>query len=76
MGSAVAFDPVVEGEALTFTSPEPGMFVDEQTGSAWDLTGRALVGEFERTQLELVDHHVPFWCAWSAFNSDADIWGT
>lgn len=67
IGSAVAHDPVVDGETLTFTATDDGGFVDDQTSSRWSIAGVALEGELAGTQLGALQHRNEFWFAWQAF---------
>jgi hypothetical protein len=67
IGSAVAHDPVVEGQTLTFVANDDGGFVDDQTGSTWSIVGVALDGELAGTQLGSLQHRNEFWFAWQAF---------
>lgn len=68
IGSALALDPVVDGETLTFaTGDEPATFNDEQTGSTWNILGLATDGPLAGTQLDAVVHRNEFWFAWQAF---------
>ena len=67
IGSAVAHDPVVNGQTLTFTATSDGVFVDDQTGSKWSIAGVALDGELAGTQLKPLQHRNEFWFAWQAF---------
>ena len=66
VGSVGVFDPRVDGDLLTFEA-DGDAFVDEQTGSTWDITGRATGGELEGTQLEKIPHLDTFWFAWSTY---------
>ncbi|MCH7230908.1 DUF3179 domain-containing protein [Glycomyces sp. L485] len=72
IGSVGVFDPVVEGEALTFTPAGDG-FTDAQTGSTWNILGEATAGPLEGTELEAVEHLDTFWFAWAAFQPDTRI---
>jgi len=45
-------------------------FVDEQTGSTWDLTGRAVAGRLKGERLRPVRHDEQFWFALAAFVPD------
>ena len=88
VGAAAAFAPEIEGEAgdseggagsvpspLTFR-PAPraaGRFVDDQTGSTWSITGRAVAGPLEGRQLRRLVHGNPFWFAAAAFVPEAAI---
>lgn len=67
IGSGVALDPVVDGEALTFSATDDGHFVDQQTESTWTIVGRAIAGPLEGTQLGSIEHRNEFWFAWQAF---------
>jgi len=72
VGATGVFIPVVDGQELTFKSAE-GEFVDDQTGSTWNLLGTAVAGELEGSQLEALPHVNTFWFAWSAFLPDTAI---
>jgi hypothetical protein len=72
VGSVGVFSPQVEGETLSFSVTD-GSFVDDQTGSAWDITGRATVGELAGTQLERIPHLDTFWFAWSTYAPGTDL---
>jgi len=72
IGATGVFVPVVDGTALTFTS-SGGDFVDDQTGSAWNLLGMAVGGPLVGRQLEPVVHVDTFWFAWSAFQPDTVV---
>ncbi|MDH3295676.1 MAG: DUF3179 domain-containing protein, partial [Acidimicrobiia bacterium] len=68
IGSALALNPVVDGQTLTFTADlEAGVFIDDQTGSTWTLLGQATDGPLAGTQLDTVIHRNEFWFAWQAF---------
>jgi len=60
---------VVDGQQLTFEPVESG-FRDQQTGSIWDATGRAISGQLAETQLEPVVGIQHFWFSYSAFAID------
>jgi len=72
VGSAAVFSPVVDGETLTFTVDDGG-FVDDQTGSLWDITGTATSGELAGTSLEQIHHLDTFWFAWSTYQPGTDL---
>ena len=73
VGSAAAFNPVLDGDELTFVF-EDGEFRDEQTGSTWSMLGRATSGELEGEQLEEHISGQHFWFAWAAFQPETEIW--
>jgi hypothetical protein len=68
------FVPVVDGQVLTF-SADGDTFVDTETGSTWNVFGRATEGPLAGTQLEQVAHVDTFWFAWAAFRPDTVVMG-
>jgi len=58
--AAAVFEPRVGKRRLTFTW-DGQAFRDRETGSTWDLTGRATAGPFRGAQLPPVLHGTPFW---------------
>ncbi len=67
IGSAIAHDPVLDGQTLTFAANDDETFTDDQTGSTWNVLGRAVDGELAGQQLAPVEHRNEFWFAWQAF---------
>ena len=67
VGTAGAFDPRVRGRALRFTADGAARFRDLQTGSSWDVTGRALSGPMRGARLRPLPHDEQFWFALAAF---------
>jgi hypothetical protein len=67
VGTAGAFDPRVRGRALRFTADGRDRFRDLQTGSSWDVTGRALSGPMRGARLRPLRHDEQFWFALAAF---------
>ena len=74
VGATGVFHPVVDGRTLTF-APQGAGFVDEQTGSQWDVLGRAVAGPLAGSQLEAVPHVDTFWFAWAAYLPHSRIVG-
>ena len=72
VGTAAAFHPHVDARRLNFED-RGGAFVDRQTGSRWDIAGRAVAGELAGERLEPVRHDQQFWFALAAFVPDARI---
>lgn len=66
IGSTGVFAPVLDGKKLTFQY-SAGVFVDEQTQSEWDITGRAIAGKLQGKQLRLIPHSNEFAFAWLVF---------
>ncbi|MBN1992265.1 MAG: DUF3179 domain-containing protein [Anaerolineae bacterium] len=74
VGSAGMFNPEVDGQKLTFTA-DKGVITDNETGSEWNVFGRAISGELAGSQLEPVLGHPYFWFAWAAFRPDTTVYG-
>ncbi|MCL4295393.1 MAG: DUF3179 domain-containing protein [Anaerolineae bacterium] len=74
VGSAAMFIPEVDGRSLTF-SYKDGAIADNETGSEWDVFGRAIKGELAGKQLQPMLSHVHFWFAWAAFRPDTMVYG-
>jgi Protein of unknown function (DUF3179) len=72
VGTAAAFDGRVDGRRLNFERRDGG-FVDRETGSRWDIAGRAVDGELAGERLEAVRHDLQFWFALAAFVPGARI---
>ncbi len=64
------FVPRSAGQRLTFTAEGADRFLDDQTGTTWDILGRAVRGPLAGRQLEPVAHIDTFWFAWAAFEPD------
>ena len=73
VGAAAVYNPIVNGQTLTFTW-DGERFVDDQTGSRWNIFGQATEGELAGTQLEPVTHANHFWFAFSAFFPEARVY--
>lgn len=80
VGTTGVFDRRVETaegpRTLTFRyDPEgpPGAFVDEQTASRWDVTGRAVAGPLAGAQLSRLPHGDYFAFAWLAFKPETAV---
>ena len=69
---------MADGQALSFMSSnesagDGGNFVDEETGSTWNIQGLAVGGPLEGHQLERVEHLDTFWFALAAFEPDTRV---
>ncbi len=73
IGSVTVFNPIVDGQLLSFTK-KTGSFTDDQTGSRWDITGLCIKGKLKGTQLTLVPYSNHFAFAWLAFFPDSEIY--
>ncbi|MFQ5746918.1 MAG: DUF3179 domain-containing protein [Gemmatimonadota bacterium] len=73
VGQAAVFDRELEGRELDFVWKD-GAFRDEQTGSTWDLAGRATSGPLAGKRLRPVAHGTHFWFAWVVFRPETEVW--
>jgi hypothetical protein len=73
VGSTGVFNPQIDSGILTFRY-ENGYFLDIQTGSKWNVTGKAVSGELEGKQLERIPHGDYFAFAWFAFMPDTEVY--
>lgn len=74
IGTGIVYNPVVDGQRLTFEASGDTEFVDNETGTTWSILGKATSGELAGEELELLPHRNEFWFAWQAFFPDADVW--
>ena len=75
VGSTGVFVRTVDGESLDF-APNPAdeqTFIDGQTGSIWNIFGKAVDGPLAGTQLEAMVFANHFWFAWAAFQPDTIV---
>lgn len=72
IGATGVFVPQLDGRSLTFAA-RGDRFVDDQTGSTWNLLGQALDGPLAGSSLDAVEHVDTFWFAWSAFRPDTAV---
>jgi hypothetical protein len=76
VGQTAAFAAELGGEPVRLRPGDAdGRFVDERSGSTFDLRGRALDGPLEGEQLEAVTHDDTFWFVWVAFKPDTEVVG-
>lgn len=72
VGSSGVFVPNVAGTSLTFRA-RGDRIVDEETGTVWSLSGKAVSGQLAGQELQPVNHLDTFWFAWAAHNSETSI---
>ena len=77
IGATAVFDRELDGRLLSF-EPNPAdergqTFVDLETGSVWDIFGRAVSGELAGSELRPVVASEHFWFAWWAFHPETEI---
>lgn len=75
VGMAVLYDRVYEGRSLNFTWHQDGNFVDEETGTRWNIFGTAVAGELTGAQLRQQIAAPHFWFAWAAFRPETWVYG-
>ncbi len=66
VGAATVYLRTLNGQLLTFKFGGAN-FVDKETGSVWDLLGRATSGQFAGKTLTPVVAVNSFWFAWAAY---------
>jgi hypothetical protein len=67
VGAVGAFISDTDAGAVTFGRGDDGNFVDDRTGSTWNILGEAVAGPAAGEQLEPVTHVDTFWFAWSTY---------
>jgi hypothetical protein len=72
VGATGVFVPVAGDRELSFER-DGDEIVDAETGTRWDVLGRAVDGPLAGTTLEPVAHVDTFWFAWAAFQPDTEI---
>ena len=73
VGATGVFDSNLDGRKLTFRA-EGDTFVDNETGSVWNILGQATEGQLAGTQLMPIIHANHFWFSWGAFKPDTKIY--
>lgn len=73
IGATGAFNPVLDGQRLSFARISTERFTDAQTGSVWNIFGLAVGGPLAGSRLDPVDYTDTFWFAWAAFHPDTRI---
>lgn len=74
IATAAAYSRRVSDRILSFERRD-NRIVDRETGSEWDLFGRAIAGPLKGTRLKSLDSGVHFAFAWLAFNPASEIYG-
>ena len=73
VGATGVFDLNLDGQKLTFL-PQGGDFVDNETGSVWNILGEATEGPLTGKRLTPIVYGNHFWFAWGAFKPDTKIY--
>jgi len=72
VGTIGVFEPRAGTRLLTFAPVAEG-FRDDETGSTWNVLGRAVSGPLKGEQLRPQPHLDTFWFAWVAFQPDTRL---
>ncbi len=72
IGTVGVFSPRLDGRRLHFYSIGDQV-LDRETGSTWNVLGRATEGSLEGSRLDLVQHLDTFWFAWAQFHPDTAL---
>ena len=75
---SIAFFREVSGQILEFedTGLDQARIVDKQTGSTWNLEGRAVAGALEGQSLSFATSYLTEWYGWSAYHPQTGIYPT
>lgn len=73
VGAATVFIPIIDGQHLTFRKKND-QFIDEQTGSLWNIAGQCVSGPLQGEQLMIEPHGQHFAFAWLTFYPDSEIY--
>ncbi len=75
---AIPYARQVNGQSLTFdiepSSGFPFNLRDRETGTLWDINGKAIEGELAGVALKQVPAHNSFWFAWVTFWQETGVW--
>lgn len=72
VGATGVFQPVAGDRSLSFERDREG-FVDDETGSRWNVLGEAIDGPLGGSVLDPVAHVDTFWFAWASFQPETEI---
>ncbi|MCH7620586.1 MAG: DUF3179 domain-containing protein [Chloroflexi bacterium] len=73
IGATGLFDADLDGRKLTFRA-DGDDFIDNETGSSWDILGKAIEGPLAGKKLTPIVHTNTFWFAVAAFKPDTKIY--
>jgi Protein of unknown function (DUF3179) len=73
LGAATVYLRTLDGQPLTFTFDGTNI-VDKETGSVWDLLGRAKSGQLTGKTLTPVVAVNSFWFAWAAYQPHTRVY--
>jgi len=74
-----AVSPIVAGQKLTLEARKCAdgtlAFFDRETGTRWNIEGRAEAGPLKGRELPRIDSHMSQWYGWVAYFPDTSIYG-
>ena len=77
--TAVAFSRRISTQTLTFAARQQAdgttAFYDHETGTRWNLEGKAEEGPLQGKRLERLDSHLSQWYGWAASFPDTSLYG-
>jgi len=73
IGATGLFDAELDGRKLTFRADGED-FIDNETGSSWNILGKAIQGPSTGKRLTPIVHTNSFWFAVAAFKPDTQIY--
>jgi hypothetical protein len=73
IGTVTIFNSLLDGEVLTFRK-EGEIFIDNNTNSHWDITGRCYEGKLVGKELDIEPHGNHFAFAFLAFHPETQIY--
>lgn len=73
--SVRAFERNVDGRALEFFV-KADQFVDAETGSTWDFSGKAISGALAGKQLKKISVLKDYWFDWKIYHPDTSVYTT
>lgn len=73
VGSATAYSRIMDGLEFQFIFID-GRIIDQQTGSEWNILGKAVSGELAGKQLSPVVAINHFWFSWAAFKPETSVY--
>jgi hypothetical protein len=73
VGTSTAYSRQIDGKSLTFTF-DGSRIVDQETGSEWNLLGKAVNGALAGKMLEPVVAINHFWFSWAAFKPETRVY--
>ena len=74
VGTATVFDRLLDGRVLIFEFTD-SKFVDQETGSQWNIWGQAVEGPLKGKRLAKILHITHFWFSWASFFEETEIYG-